>query len=364
MIARKRNASEYTNLFILVCNIPDERYATRVEKKILNGIKTKWIVEHDDPRCERLHIIYLQKGDQTDNPKFAPLNNADRKSKIYIVGHCAPGADAIRSNEIYIDEEDSKKKVSCQFTFVDLACILMRNISNTEIRVDRDEGFHHLMSKSRKLKVCLMGCYTATDEKSITGTVIEQSFASKFTESMHNGFNTLFICDVVGVTGLMIPFGTKPDLANYLKYIFGSSAYEPGFHKRHMQYPYIKGNFSFNLFSYASQHKPDDNYKIRFVPSPNTTAKDVLDQDIRYIELGLLNGKNHAIEQDNGERTLQLINYILNNKDLNDMHKHATLILYGIRTGRISNDELIHEFSELMAKLNDHFKPSAAAHKP
>jgi hypothetical protein len=359
----RRPKNKYSSQFILVCNIPEEKLANPSARKIIHGIRTKWSQQNDDPECKRLHIIYLADGDTPENPKFAVLNNADRMSRVYIVGHCAPGSEYIYSDNIYIDKKDKNKTIRCKFSFVDLARILLLNISNPEIRVDRDEGFHLLMAKSRKLKICLMGCDTALDVKTITGTIISKSFSSLFIEALHNTFNMLFVCDVVGVSGYMLPIAAKPDFFNYLKYVLDLD-YEPGFHKRYMHLPYHKGNINLSVFNFEIAHKPVDEYKIVFVPSPRTTATDVIEQDIKYIELDRKEAKYRDIEQENGEIVLGMVNHILNNKRLYALHKDASLILHGIVTGRISNEQLIQSFDVLMEKLNNQFAPPSPPPKP
>jgi len=360
MINRKRSHKLYSQLYVLVCNIPDERYANAAEKNILAGMKAKWAAANDDPQCERLHIIYLQEGDQPHHPKFAVLNNVDRMAKIYIVGHCAPGANSIYSDDVYARHGRKNEKYA-KFSFVDLVRILMLNIDNQEIVVpDKQLAYQPLMSKSRKLKIHLLACNTATDDKTILGNVKKTSFASKFAYWAHNAFNATLVCDIIAVDGFLIPVGTKPDLINALQYILGSNAFEPGFHRRYMQTPYSRGNFSFNFFNYLPEHKPDFRYKVLFAPSPHTSALQVVQQDIQHIKLDIHDADNRAIEQNNGERTLQLIQHILRMDELSHLHTEAEKTRNGIRTGNINNADIVKAHHHLIHEMNDYFNPKAS----
>ncbi len=360
MIDRKEPHKLYSHLYVFVCNIPDEQYATSMEKDILAGLKAKWAAANDDPKCERLHIIYLEEGDQPHHPKFTVLNHVDRMSKIYIVGHCAPGANSMYSDDLYVNHGRKNKKYA-KFSFVDLVRILMLNIDDQEIVVpDKQLAYLPLMSKSRKLKIHLLACNTATDDKTIFGTVKKPSFASKFAYCAHNAFNATLVCDIIGIDGWLIPVGTKPDLINAVQYILGSNTFEPGFHRRYMQTPYARGNFNFNFFTYLPEHKPDYRYKVLIAPSPQTSAQQVAQQDIKHIKLGVHDANNRAIEQNNGERTLQLIQHILRMEGLSHLHVEAENTRNAIRTGNIKNSDIVKAHHHFMHEMNDYFNPKAS----
>ncbi|VVC75801.1 hypothetical protein AQUSIP_10980 [Aquicella siphonis] len=345
------NRTKYSSMYILVCNIPDERYANKAYRDTIKGIKQKWAAQANDPACQRLHIIYLSPGDQAHHRKFKVLNQVDRESKICIVGHCKEGEDNIYSDGIYPDEKDPKQYARHAFSFIHLGMILLMNITSPEVLIDRELVYQQMNSVQRKLRVSITACRAATDTISSSGEIISASFARKLFNFLHNQmFNSSLLCDIIAANQIVAPIGTKPDLANLIKYVCGFGNHEAGIHKRYLQSPYFQGKCCFNLFKSPLGRKPGNDYKLMFTIAPDTTHEDVLESDIRCKVLTVPEASRRLEMQISGENAMRKVKSILFDASKQERHRdaavHLLLLCKGMVQDRIQIDDITRQYDD------------------
>lgn len=288
MFNRSKDHNDYSRLVVLVCNKPDGDNLNNHEQKIIDGLKFRWRHEQDDQNMERIHIIFIDRDDCPTDKKFSPLRKLNNLSKIYIVGHCSPGSDVIKSEPIYRHPCYPYGELSAHgFSYHFFALILKSNITHQRIISNRTEAYDLIKRKDRKLKICVTACNSAVSAK--IDDKLEQSFTEKLFNILYNQSGDIINCDIVGVNGLVAPIGAKQGMINAMKFIADKST-EIGFNKRYTQ---TLQNGSMNIFS----HQPNNEYKITRIVEPTTTIDDVSDGKIRSKCLYVAEAKQHLENQ-------------------------------------------------------------------
>lgn len=351
VIMHERSEIEkYSHSFVIICNFPGEEYAGKVEKKILQGFVDKWKSVHHDPEAERIHFIYLHKNDSASMSKFQVLQLADHRSRIYIIGHCKPGADAIRSDAIYpVRNGKIKKKMYAQheFSYVDIGMILLHNITNPEVLLSREstQDYFSLYSMNQRLRICVPSCFSGVDLTDKQGKVVEASFAFKLMNFLVNGSDSKMLkCDIVASRGFVNPVPAHPSLSKFISFVLDSesrlSSQQSGFHKR---YTLVKNYESMTLFP---RHKPDVDYKWTFIISPEAGYAEFTSGRIRISALSKKDGANRHIQQVRSEFMLNHVNSINDS----EYPEEQVLLAENIKTA-ITTGVFLHSHVEKLYEL-------------
>lgn len=353
MIDRKstKDHTHYANLIIFVCNYPDERYLKPKDAKIIQALKDKWSITQDDRNCERVHIIYLSKSDLPGDDKFAPLKQVCRYSKIYVVGHSRAGADEIAS-DMFVARDSSLYRD--KFSYADIGGLLLKSIEDPEIVIDRQsieniDSIHPITATNRKLKISFKACETAVDTQSITGKIIEKSFAEKFASFVYNEFSHILVCDITGTNSIMAPIATTPDIDNVIRFILDKDT-DAGFHVRYLRLPYQHGQFNFDISSWGFSHKPGRDYKLTFVPRDQTTYEDALTGNISFSRLDVPQANLRSQIQQQGENALLITNNILANEHLAPLHNFSAVLKFGLLSGTYNKSKIRKHADGLLAR--------------
>lgn len=333
----QKDHTEYSQFIILVCNIPDEEYASTQEKAIINGIKHKWKRDQNDPEGERIHIIYMHPDDPSDSEKFKPLKLADNLSKIYITGHCKAGADVIQSdagiyNENYPGYDAENEQVG--FGSRHITNILAENLSK--------QTMENPQSLNRRLRICVPSCHSGVNQRKDNGEV-EKAFSYKLAEKLfENGVK----CDVVGYRGYVVPVPSEPDIYDFVNFMQEKEISQPGFHKRHFL---VEGH---KLFTSIPSHQPNVNYKQEYIISPKTTEEDIQNNEVKIAILPANKANERLKLQTEAQGALDLSDKIIKERpgliDEDDV-KYAKGIKTAILEGWLSKEEIVEANEGLIA---------------
>src|SRR5579862_636611 len=211
----------YSQCVILVFNQDSAEKLNEADKKILEGMKDKWMNSSDDQTGERLHIIYVGEEDFDDekypnlsnNPKFDALKNINPYSHVYILGH-----HYIDDNERQIcNDQTGQDRIN--FPISEVERIFLDCIQHPEVKVNREnaETFQDSIT-TQKLKISLVLCDSAVgyietdpDDYDEFGHVelsreYLNSFASNFVNDLYNRNKQNYLdCVVTGIIGYVVP---------------------------------------------------------------------------------------------------------------------------------------------------------------
>jgi hypothetical protein len=361
----KSESNYYSKFVILVCIEPNEEVIEPAHKIILENVKLKWKKNHDptmDPK--RFSIIFVSRDDidsigtPENKNKFAPLNDIDNKSRIYIIGHCRKGSDDIYSNPI-IRQGQPGNPAPDYFSYKDLALLITENIhmTNSSVLIPRklqndSQQQQSVNSLGRRLKICLTPCNTGTNKVNSNGS-IEESFGKKFFDYILNRLPDRWLkCDVVATKGIVFPMPTNPNMLDLLKMLslirYPTTTATPGFHKR---YGLVEGHMLSTLFP---RHKSTNiDYKIMLIIDPLTTLEQIAN---RSIPISTLTGADMRARLPNQE----LAEFIrddclrLGMNEANcslELRNRAIFIAKGILTGEMPESQVRQSYKNLIKAL-------------
>lgn len=267
-------------IYVLACNIPNEQYADKYRKKLIQGVQKRW----GDNVCIIYldHNILVNKNHQytyKEVEELKPLKQVKTSDKIYILGHCAPGRSAIQSDRVYTNYKNEKEVR--YFNYDVLGNILFHYINSKEIILDSQSPPNSL-DPLNKLHIEVLGCHSAVDAK-LDGSddakkEEKDSFTKKFVTFLndplyrYNGKkrDKILFARVTGRNDTVNVVYTTSGFFDYLNailyFLLGRSPFEvgDGFHKRSLDIrPNINGedtpgssNWFNQLFFWLPQYQP------------------------------------------------------------------------------------------------------------
>lgn len=358
----------FEHFVVLVCNVSSEEKTTISQKKIIKGLTQKWKDEANDPDAERLHIIYLSPGDTFASEKFTPLKNLNHRSRIYIVGHCQPGSNAIQSDNVYSLTDVKTKEVIKRYqrhsyTAEFLGKILIYNLNkedrNLLIRRDHDLRYpenYLLHNMNRRLRICVPSCYSGTDKMDKDGSLVSSSFCHQLLNYLMNEEPYLVKCDVVGALGIVAPIPTEPYFWDFAKFVITRDEPEKetekgaSFHQRQWL---VAGDRFATLIPRGS--KPE--YEPVFTYPSYVNASDLMDSRINVVKLPPLEGKEFLERQVIAQKLLNLCEQVIaeGRQVYGSLTDQAYLLRDKILTGKLPPDSLV--------KLLDRFELDQQLHR-
>lgn len=343
----------FEHFVILVCNVASEERTTIAQKKIIKGLTQKWKEEANDPHAERLHIIFLSPNDTFVDEKFAPLKKLNHKGRIYIVGHCEPGSNAIQSDNVYLlrdakTNEVIKRHQRHAYTAEFLGKILIYNlnIEDRDLLIKRDYDLRHpenylLHNMNRRLRICVPSCYSGTDKMDKSGEFVSYSFCHQLLNYLMNEQPYILKCDVVGALGLVAPIPTEPYFWDFAKFVITRNNEEienasesRSFHQRQWL---VTGDKFATLIPRGS--KPE--YEPVFTYPSYISADDLMEGQIRVVKLPPLEGKEFLERQIIAQKLLNLCEQVIaGGITYGSLTKEATLVRDKIITGNLPPQSL------------------------
>lgn len=337
----QNNSKIYSCCVFLIFNCPNQYFLNDTERMLLDGMKEKWMSNHNDPKGERIDFIYVDPEDfdplkypsLDQNPKFSSLTKVNPYSHIYLIGHYY-----VEENRLDICDDNSKTGKKRGFNIDEITSLLLSCIKNKSVVRSRSDVFVDSL-KNQKLMITVAICNTAIGIEIDGKRNSLNSFAGELAGKLFNSHERYYIdCVVSGIKGWVYPAPGTPSLMNTLRLITGNynQQLSQNCHKRYTG--------AFILFNKVMPvHAPlpgSSKYKKYFTALP-AASKNIENQKITIATFGSLTWKNSEYDRIASTNhsilsAIQCLNDISNEKNLPDKET----LKKQIQTGELYSEDV------------------------
>lgn len=283
---------KYDRCVFLVFNCKDNAALNQTERLLLDATINKWKQNQDDPKGERIKIIFVNPNDfapvnENDKPeldrrnrKYGPLTQLTSKSHLYLIGH-----HEINDNRLEISDDGSNNATPETYEYFDIdevCALLIKYLRHASIRFHRELLLSAPTDSilDQRLKISVAMCNTAVGLLVNGSRSVENSFAYQMANRLYNQHPTLYIdCAVSGLKAWVYPIPGEPNLTKLAKLfiantesILADEHYKTSSHKR----------FSPNLSFFGKVYQMpilmqgyNGYYRMYFAPSAKNTQEDI-----------------------------------------------------------------------------------------
>lgn len=289
--------NQYDRCVFLVFNCQNEYWLNKTEELLLEATINKWKQHQDDPKGERIHIIFVNPRDfapvERDNKsellrrdrKYSSLTQLTSKSHLYLIGH-----HEINDNRLEVSDDGCNGEIPDKYEYFDvdeIAALLTKYLRHPSIQKHRELPLTAPKDSilEDRLKISIAMCNTAVGLLKNGERKVENSFAYQMAMRLYNQHPLFYVdCVVAGTKAWMYPLPGAPSLSKLLKLLVADVAtivnddfYRETTHKRYMP----------NLSMFGKMHQlpvlltgKRGQFKTYFAPSTKNTTDEIKERNV------------------------------------------------------------------------------------